>query len=467
MSKKICIFILFLPMIFLFLQSFYIIPLKVPVYDIIIAITFAFLLYSDKFLLKYIIFFSQITVVRILMLYIIWVISTGFILLLLGFFSISNFIYGVLLLFLYNNIVWFLYPALIFPRIFSLKSLSKYLFVAIYIICVYGLLQYFLSKNGIYILDYVQNIITNRRLASNEILNGLRVYSVFEEPGYLGGFLCINIPLIYNLALSEFQLFKNLVIDFILKKTIIPILWITLIFAKSPIWFIFAIIVSVIYLYKYNKVKFIYTIITILTIILLSLTLNSAINKDSLSDSFLIRIYKTLISFTKPEEFVVQEPSLFNRVIGYSTRFKIFLKYPITGVGYKNAEYHSYKPLLELNLPLTQETINTVARADERIVTNGSILFNALSDTGLFGTILFYTFMLYNIIFLKKIIKHIPKSLESDLAYGIKNACIVMICVSFYDIRSNFVYFWFLFGLTLSFVIYCIKQKNLLKKEVE
>lgn len=88
------------------------------------------------------------------------------------------------------------------------------------------------------------------------------------------------------------------------------------------------------------------------------------------------------------------------------------------------------------------------------IKVSGAIFWNSLSDTGLIGTLLLYLFMILSVKKLSFIIKKINKGLTRNFIEGVRYSYIIIIVISIYDIRLNFIYIWFLFGLTLSFIQY-------------
>ena len=75
-----------------------------------------------------------------------------------------------------------------------------------------------------------------------------------------------------------------------------------------------------------------------------------------------------------------------------------------------------------------------------------------LSDTGIIGLLLYYMFLFCLIINCNKAQQLCPMSLEKRFIIGLKGTYLCIICFSFYDIRPNFHYFWFLYGLSLCLI---------------
>ena len=173
-----------------------------------------------------------------------------------------------------------------------------------------------------------------------------------------------------------------------------------------------------------------------------------------ISNTFLVRVQKTITSGTDFKIFVMKEPSLANRIISYIVRFKMFQKYPITGIGYKNTEYHAADIFAKQEI-LTYESSEKLKNLKNgKMGMNGAIFWDTLSDTGIIGILLYYLFVFSLIQVLNKLIKNIPNGIVQKFMFGLKNSYLCLICLSFYDIRPNFIYFWFLYGLTTCCILY-------------
>ena len=466
-EHNITIFFIYMSLIFLFLPSLYLFGRTIPLYNLIIGSTLFILLILSKNIFRDILYFFKYRFFIMLLIYIFWIFLCGLFLVMFDQYRLINYLYGAFLLFAYNNLTWYFLPALICPKFISLKKMVRFLLFAIYVVCIYGIIIYLVSGIcNLHILDLINDFIVNRRAF---ILDGhittSRVYSVFEEAGYFGGFLCINLPLIYKIILSKHKLHKNKFINAFVKKTYIPIIALTIILIQSPIWFVFSIISTLIYfrkLFRLNKLKNI--IIIFFSSIFIFLSSLIVIMNFDVSSTFLNRISKTFSAVKSFDMLIYAEPSLATRIIGYTIRLKTFINHPFTGVGYKNTEYHAIKVLNNSNIPLTTEVHKNAENLNKQgfLQLSGSIFWNILSDTGLIGIIFFYSFIIFSIKEINKILKNLPYSLEKNFMIGVKNSYISIICFSIYDLRPNFVYFWFLFGLTLCFILYNRKQKVIL-----
>ena len=462
------IFIL-LSMLFLFLPSFYLPNTNIPVYDIVIAlplVLFFFLLPRD--FISNLCRLSRYTHFKILLFFILWVFFVGILSVILGRYYISHFLYATLLLFFYNNFSWYIFPSLIFPKFFSLRFLIKFLFLGIYIICIYGLLVYLFNVLGLDILNYIQNIINNRR---EEIVT-LRVLSVFEEPSAMGGFICVNLSMLYKLMFSKYKIFKNKYLNIVIKKTYLPVLILTIIFIQSPIWLPIFGIITFIHFYKViydfikkNIVIFLTTLFLFWSILSMSLI---QISQVDISQTFLNRIVVVSKTLTNWDMFIISEGSLANRILSYYLRLKVWQEHPITGIGYKNTEYNLHKAVNNSNLTLTKETNLRIADSYNRkgyILINASILTMLFSDTGIIGALLYFLFVILNIKTVNKILKLIKLRNDKKNNYidyifmeGIRNSYITIIGLSIYSININNIYLWFLYGITNVFIMYFVRK---------
>lgn len=448
-NKLIKNIIIWFPLIFLFFPAFYI--GSIPIYDITIAISIMILSFYINPLN---IIFSNFKYkfFKILIYYIFWVTVTGLILVLKGKFAFNYYLYAVFVQFFINNLMWYIYPSLAFPKIYSLEKLIKFLLVFIYIVCLYGLLEYICIKLGINLIENIKNVIINRRAMHGYGFYTDRIQSFFDEPGYLGSFLCINLPIIYKVILSKFKILKSKLINYWFKKTYIPLIWLIIFLTMSPIWIVFSIILTIIY---FSKKIFSKKTLLFFLIILPFFVISSSIvlKKIDLEKTYVNRIFIFINYCRDFNTFNRKEPSLGIRIFNYRVRYNIFKDNIIFGVGYKNTEYHALKYYEKSNWSILPTQTPDIGK-DNYTTVSGSILWNALSDTGIVGIILLYAFLLNTIIKYNDISKVMHISLEQLFMQGVKGAIIAIVCISFYDLRSNFVYFWFLYGLLISYIQY-------------
>lgn len=452
--------IVFLPILFFFLPAMYIPGVNIPYYDLFMAIFLLFICIFAKKLFNKLLNFTKYRFFRVLLTLIIYIITTGFSLLLIGKFEILHYIYGVFLFFIFNNLSWYIYPFIVSNKFIPLKSLMRIFLIAVYIICLYGLFEYFCT-NIMHsdLLIPIQHIILNRRfmIFENYDVVSSRLYAVFEEPGYLGAFLCINLPIIYNVIFSKFYLCKNTILNTIIKKTFLIILFFTILAVQSPIWLIVYILVNFYYFRKnilFLIKKFFKFIILIFVItILILLNLSTLFNNIKISETYINRISQVVFAGLDPSKLKYAETSLYTRIYSYSVRLEIFKDNFFFGVGYDNTKNQAKNYIYKSTLPAPVDLKNNGSNKPNNI--NGSILWNYLSDTGIFGTFLLYLFFITNLLKLKNINKKINfSSFEITFMKGTEISYLILILISFYDIRPNVVWIWFLLGFNLPYIFY-------------
>lgn len=454
--------IVFLPILFFFLPAMYIPGVNIPYYDLFMAIFLLFICIFAKKLFNKLLNFTKYRFFRVLLTLIIYIITTGFSLLLIGKFEILHYIYGVFLFFIFNNLSWYIYPFIVSNKFIPLKSLMRIFLIAVYIICLYGLFEYFCT-NIMHsdLLIPIQHIILNRRfmIFENYDVVSSRLYAVFEEPGYLGAFLCINMPIVYKVIFSKFKILNNNVLNIILKKTFGIVIFLVIIAMQSPIWLIIYLLVNLFYFRRkiFNIIKrYFKFIIVICLFLLLNLNILSVFNKIDISETFIYRIRQVLVSFRNPYIFRYAEPSLYDRIYGYNIRYSMFKDNRLLGVGYDNAKNYSINYFDKIDLPEPIKARPKVYNQPYQI--SGSILWNCLSDIGIIGTILVYLFFIFNFLKLKHINEKLyMKNFETTFMSGVEISYLLLIILSIYDIRLNVVWIWFLLGLNLAYICYLKK----------
>lgn len=132
-------------------------------------------------------------------------------------------------------------------EIFNLKNFIKVLLTAIYTVCIYGLVLYFLN---------------------------CKLVNLFGNPDNFNGFLCVNLPIFYSTIFSRYKIFRNKYLNYFFKKSFIFIYLLTVIFIQTPIWLILSVIITVLY-FKNRILKFAikhFLAFSIFTILFLFLT---------------------------------------------------------------------------------------------------------------------------------------------------------------------------------------------------
>lgn len=448
------------PLIALLLLPAFAVPLYKPIqlfFVCIIGFFLFFIFFKQKYLFKRINLLRKKTPLKYFLYFATWLLVDGLLLVLLGKYSILNYIYYILTLLLITFTFTYLLPALIFPKYFSRKFLIKFMFLTYFILCIVGLIQYVSATFDLTFINVIIAFLTNIRFLLNENhqLYDSRLSSLFEEPGYFGAFLFLNFPIVYNLCCSKYRIFDNKYLNILIKKSLVPLFWICLILTKSPIWLIFCLILTGIYFSKRiiafiikHAIKF--GIATII-IVILAIIFFSKVN---ISDTYLNRIYLTITVLGNWNLFVVAEPSLATRLLSYFYTFKVFLANCILGVGLGNTKYYTLTQVFNDPQTMTYEMSErirlSILSGGKKLSANGSFPFDILSDSGIIGFILFYYFLIKSYIYTNKI-KYIYNTDKYLFLDGISKSILAFITISFYDINYATLFIWFFIGLPLVF----------------
>ena len=361
------------------------------------------------------------------------------------------------------NICFRFIPLVIFPyflgyyvaKHFSTKTLVQFYYALFLFIFFIGFVDFVFSMFHIPLLQYT--IVNHRSIGG--VLNkatylGIsRVQSVFDEPSYMGWFLAVHLPIMYQISKCKFKIFSNNILNFISKKLSPIFAWIMIFLGMSPMFIFIFFLETMIYRlftdtknYKKAIIKIVLSIIIIVLFLMLILNIN-------LSGSFLNRIQQVIKSLTDVKVLIFAEPSLGNRILCYIASFSVFLHHPFIGVGFGNAQPYVYKELLHINLPLTMEIQSWLInpKSDE---CNYAIFWTTLAENGLVGIIL-----LYNVFFTT--LKHCytkirtMNNLQNIFLSSLFYSLIVVTLLSIYDSGITLGYIWFLIGI----LAICLKGK--------
>ena len=401
------------------------------------------------------------TPAKYLFMFFVWIIISGICSVFLNNYSLGNFFYKLIFGFITSCIFTYFMTLLLFPKFFSIKTICKIILIGNFFVFTIGIIEGIAKAFDITpIINFTDFLINQRTwtyLGEMPYMN--RVHSTFAEPGWLGSFICFNIPILYSLMNSPYKLFKNRTVNFVLKKLTPFLALINLFLTKSPIWLVIFILITL-FFYLFKIIKFfkkylkVFLLIMIIFFITLGFTILIVIHSDlSVQDTYIYRIVVFLYNFSDFQQLVLAEPSLATRMLSYFLTLLVFINHPIIGVGFGNTENHVIPIIESTNLPYTNEIMNHYSRSinsnSSSIHINGAIFYNTLADTGIIGFILLYTFMLKSFIFIKKLIKHLH-GIERDFASGLAFTILVIIITSIYDAYINVVYIWFLFGAVIS-----------------
>ena len=261
-------------------------------------------------------------------------------------------------------------------------------------------------------------------------------------------------------------------INYLIKKTLIPLAWLNILFTFSPIWLIFCLLqIIIIFRKKITQsilnIKFFGYASTILLSLSLIIFMIFKLSNIKLEYNQIERITKTIISMASFETFVIVEPSLASRIVSYINLIRLFLDNWPLGVGLNNSRSLIIDIFQTSPVPMTMENLNNYKNAlnTGKMQINSSILYLLLAETGVIGTFLFYLFIYKNIKYIKYINCKLDNSIITIFSKGIEGSLFAFLVYTIYDGLIANPYIWFMFGMVISYYSYyiniCYLQKNI------
>lgn len=349
----------------------------------------------------------------------------------------------------------------------KVNSMIKLFYFMLYMVIFIGLIQYFAYIFEFSVLIQAIDFLSNK-VSINTVPNlyncviTKRVYSVETEPSILGQFIFITLPFIYMLNRTGFSIYRNIKLNYMIKKTIFPMAIIVLILTKSPIYLVlvFSEIFVLFLIYNYKKIKkIILPLFLIITFLIILFLIYRLFNIDiDIDKSYLSRIFVALSCIDDFEKLVYFEPSLATRIISYYTQVIIFTKNIFFGVGIGNAEYVASRIFMLLPIPLTSESFIGYFKYTYKVVLNPSVIYTLLAETGLVGFALYVFFVANNIIALSKL-KLYTSGFYADFINSLSLSTVAICVISFYNLAINNRMMWLLYGLSLM-IIYNFRRKK-------
>ena len=333
----------YIPLFFLFLPAFCVLVgnKAIPIFFIVNVIFFIILItFFYKKLFKHLIFLYKNTPFKYFTYWSLWIMLSGIILIILGKYTISRYLYYMILYLLINMVLPLLLPTIIFYKKSIVQNFIKIFFIALTIIFILGIINFIATLFSINILNKIFSFIVNQRELRGVYYSvGIRAQSVFAEPGWFAGFICFNLPIIYSTINSKYKIFNNTIINLAIKKIMIPLVWINIILTKSPIWLIFCLLITILYNIKNIKnflLKYFHKILILIVFI------SILVSHLSVNNTYLNRIQNTVQPLSKLDynTFSIVEPSLASRITSYYNSLRLFLDYPITGIGLGNGKFY-------------------------------------------------------------------------------------------------------------------------------
>lgn len=375
--------------------------------------------------------------------------------------GINSFVYILQFILLYI-LPCFLLSALFLNKLISLNKFLKIYFLAMLFIFSFGLIEFFGGRIlDIQFINTLQKFLANERHLENIVVPEItRLSSVFAEPGWLGGFIFLNFPILYKCCNTKFKLYKKALLNKTIKKFLVLLAWLNIIFTISPIWLLLCLLQALI-IFRKNIVKFLSSKQFLLTLCAFPIIVGLSVfllllPNTKIEFSQVIRIINTIQNMLNFENFLLVEPSLGSRIVSYLSLLHVFKEHPLVGVGMNNNYYYTGLVFEKYNLPMTMEIFNKYQKylSTGYLKCNISALYTLLAETGIVGTIFYYLFIYKSIKYIKVIKNNLYQSLEKNFATGLYLSLYSYLFMTLYDTFLANPYNYFMLGLVPAFHIY-------------
>lgn len=449
------ILILLLLPSFCFIIGSQFIPVYIPA---ILCMFFILAIFYHKQLISNALYFYKKTPFKYLVIFFIWSIITIIFSIVRGNFFLGGFITSTLGGLICSVMLPCLFTLFITPKYINTKTFIKFLYFFFWFVFLLGILDFIIFYFDIPVLKEAITIFSNKRLLIYDITDVTRVFvgsfprarSIFDEPSYLGYFIFVVSPIVYEWTLNKFKIFKNNYLNLLIKRTIIPFMWISLVLTQSPIFLIFNIAFSSFYFLiikkGYKKIVKHFVPISIFLTFTVAIAI-SFISKIDFSTTYLNRIILVVQNIKSFEDFIMVEPSLGTRIIVMINAIQMGLNNILFGVGYGNMSYLMADQLSTSTLPLTEELQHFIFLG--RTSPPSTIFIKIFSETGILGVSIFYYF-LYNI-YQKLNIKRNYLD-NTSINNGLILFIITYFCSSFYDSNLNQPYIFIIIGFIIAII---------------
>lgn len=433
---------------------------------IFLLISFAtFLIFDTTKFLKFLKQFFVNKYVFNIFLFIIWVCFSSTVLVIL-----NKTTWDITCISIFTGLVFSVCFPLFFGFLFAKKCgtsiITKTLIISLFIILLYGLIEFIAFKFNITIVKNIWTTFNNQRALARNI-SGLstkyfvgafpRTQSFFVEPGLFSYFIALMLPLIYRFSFSKKTFFRNKTFDKIIKKTFIPLTLFDIITAQSPIGLIFFGIISLIYYIKNNKLTIKKIYISLIFLFLSFIVVYIAISNLEGSRVF-ERFYNVYSSFGSLENLTKNDESFATRIILYVHCILIAAKNIILGVGWGHLGLDIRNSIFHSGIPITYELIETMSKPTTKTGYGLVISYRILAETGIIGFLLFFNFVYQIYLRLKKYIKKYLFSEDIDITLALYYYTITFTFLSFYESLLYAPFYWIVFGLAIGIRPRIIKE---------
>lgn len=361
----------------------------------------------------------------------------------------------------------------IIGKYITLKNFMKFFILLFWIMLILGFVAYIGQYFQIEFVNNIFDFFANARLikfeklgragvTSNYVAFGLpRLDNLFEEPSFYARFLFLFLPMVYSFGLTKVKIYKNEIINLIIKKTLIPFTWINIVLTLSPMFLILSFLITLIYFAKeiFLLIKKYWIIITCVIFMVIMILF-----KVDLSETYLSRIVNVLSQVRSFEDFILIEPSLATRICTYINSFILFLKHPFTGIGLGSIQEAIVRQFYNSPIALTPEIINKIdfiTKTNTRYSVNTNFIVDLISTNGIFIFSIFIYFYSRLLVKIRKIFVCMKNedSFDYILSKTLYYLLISLIIKSCYDSCLVDMDMHFIFSLAILFIFYK-KQKD-------
>ena len=376
---------------------------------------------------------------------------------------------GIIGQYILSVLVYYLVFIYIAYKILKPKLLIKIVYTMLFVILVLGIVDFIAYYFNIVFLQKIllmgMNIQVIRYGAFTKVYSmGLpRVQSVYFEPGFFAEYIFFLLPIIYKLSLSKFNIYKNKNLNIIIKRMMIPLLWINLILTQSPIFLVFALISTLIYfwfgilnLIKTNLKRFIRILFVLL---FFGVSLFPFIYNINLNDTYAGRITKVISNLNDINVLIYSEQSFGTRLCNIINLVDIGLRSPLFGVGHSNLIPLMEKQIINNRSPVFVTDEIKKNSLQEIFIFQNPPFTNIFVRYGLIGLILFYAFIIKTILSLIKIRKYTRENTKQFID-GLIGTLFSYIVISCYDITIASLIPCIPIGLSIGLIQYIYENRE-------
>lgn len=350
-----------------------------------------FLIFYNKSFFTELYYLYKRTPFKYLILFTIWACITVFISLMLGTFYFNSFLVGFIGGLIFSVIFTFICSYFICNNFINLKTFIKFILIFYFFVFFLGILNYISNTYSLDIIKDFLLLFNNKRsiiFSTTSTFESNRIRSIFDEPGNLGAFIYVSAPIIYSLVVNKYKIFENCFLNFVIKKGLIPLMILNLLFCCSPISLLLFLLVTFMYFYKkiFYYIKK-YNLIIILMLFLI-IVLMPLIN---LNGSYLYRIVSVFSNLGSINNLILADASFATRIINYINMFQVGVDFPITGIGYGNISKYILVKMQSTNIPLTEELLKNLYSGKGGVA--AAIFYKIFAETGVIGLTLLLVFL--------------------------------------------------------------------------